>query len=261
MLSTFVDALSISARSLLERDGILSSPLYWTILANGDADFHDNLIFFGFHAEQSDPVLVAKVPRLVENGWMLKTEYDHLVELWSCLGEPAAQYIPKPYSLTTLQERPVLMISYVPGESLTRLSRRSFWGNPGQVVELARDAARSLRALNDLTESPIQERESLDPEFQKKADKFRELFQLAPMEDRALADLTATVNGMAATATHKVLIQGDFWHGNMIRDEARGKLMFIDWQFARWSPDVSMDVYFFLLAGALSSTENGSVES
>ena len=260
MLSTFVDVLSIAARSLLERDGILSSPLYWTILANGDADFHDNLIFFGFHAEQSDPVLVAKVPRLVENGWMLKTEYDHLIELWSCMGEPAAQYIPKPYSLTTLQERPVLMISYVPGESLTRLSRRSFWGHPGQVVALARDAARSLRALNDLTESPIQERELLDLEFQKKADKFRELFQLAPTEDRALADLTATVNGMAATATHKVLIQGDFWHGNMIRDEARGKLMFIDWQFARWSPDVSMDVYLFLLAGALSATENGSVE-
>ena len=65
---------------------------------------------------------------------------------------------------------------------------------------------------------------------------------------------------MAVTATHKVLIQGDFWHGNMIRDEARGKLLFVDWQFARWSVDVSMDIYFFLLAGALSATENGSVE-
>src|SRR5215208_2593714 len=165
MLPTFVDALSISARSLLERDGILSSPLYWTILANGDADFHDNLIFFGFHAEQSDPVLVAKVPRLVENGWMLKTEYDHLVELWSCLGEPAAQYIPKPYSLTTLQERPVLMISYVPGESLTRLSRRSFWGDSGKVAALAREAAHALRQLNRLTESPMDREEALQQGF------------------------------------------------------------------------------------------------
>src|SRR5215207_8427216 len=260
MLSTFVDALSISARSLLERDGILSSPLYWTILANGDADFHDNVIFFGFHAEKTDPVLVAKVPRLVENGWMLKTEYDHLVELWSCIGESAAQYVPKPYALTNLQERPVLMISYVSGESLTRLSRRSFWGNPEQVAVLAGEAARSLRALNDLTESPIQVHESIHSDFQKKADKFRELFQLTPEEDRALVDLIATVDGMAVTSTHKVLIQGDFWHGNMIRDEARGKLLFVDWQFARWSVDVSMDVYFFLLAGALSATENTSVE-
>ena len=176
MLSTFVDVLSIAARSLLERDGILSSPLYWTILANGDADFHDNLIFFGFHAEETDPVLVAKVPRLVENGWMLKTEYDHLVELWSCIGESAAQYVPKPYALTNLQERPVLMISYVSGESLTRLSRRSFWGNRGQVAALAGEAARSLRALNDLTESPIQVHESYILTFKKRQINFVSCF-------------------------------------------------------------------------------------
>jgi hypothetical protein len=45
----------------------------------------------------------------------------------------------------------------------------------------------------------------------------------------------------------------------MIRDKQRKKLVLIDWQFARWSADVSMDVYFFLLAGALSATENGEV--
>jgi hypothetical protein len=52
------------------------------------------------------------------------------------------------------------------------------------------------------------------------------------------------------------LIQGDFWHGNMIRDQKRHSLMFVDWQFARWSVDVSMDVYFFLLAGALSAVDD-----
>jgi hypothetical protein len=36
--------------------------------------------------------------------------------------------------------------------------------------------------------------------------------------------------------------------------------MLVDWQFARWSVDVSMDVYFFLLAGALSATRNIPVE-
>src|SRR5215207_7668864 len=261
MLPTFVDVLSISAGALLESEhGLLSSHLHWAILANGDADFHDNVIFFGFSGGQTEPILVAKVPRLIENGWMLKTEYDHLIELWSCIGEAAAQYVPKPYVLTTLQERPVLIISHLSGESLTRLARRSFWGNSRQVSALAREAARSLRALNNLTKAPVREHGSLDPHFRKKADKFRELFQVTSEEDRVLSDLTRKIIESAVTATHRVLIQGDFWHGNMIRDEARGKLMFVDWQFARWSVDVSMDLYFFLLAGALSATENTSVE-
>ena len=97
---------------------LLRGASYWAILANGDADFHDNVIFFGFDEKRTDPVLVAKVPRLIENGWMLKTEYDHLVELWNCIGEEAANYVPRPYAMTTLQDRPVLMISYVSGESL-----------------------------------------------------------------------------------------------------------------------------------------------
>jgi len=74
-----------------------------------------------------------------------------------------------------------------------------------------------------------------------------------------LSDLVKTVESNLATASHKVLIQGDFWHGNMIQDEKHKKLMFVDWQFAHWSVDVSLDVYFFLLAGALSATD-GLVE-
>jgi Ecdysteroid kinase-like family len=74
-----------------------------------------------------------------------------------------------------------------------------------------------------------------------------------------LARLVETENIRTESAKHKVLIQGDFWHGNMIRDKQRGNLMFVDWQFARWSVDVSMDVYFFLLAGVLSATENEGV--
>jgi hypothetical protein len=46
----------------------------------------------------------------------------------------------------------------------------------------------------------------------------------------------------------------------MIRNKKHEKLMFVDWQFASWSVDVSMDVYFFLLAGALYATGNGPVE-
>ncbi|HMB23848.1 MAG TPA: aminoglycoside phosphotransferase family protein [Anaerolineales bacterium] len=257
MLNSFVDDLSTFAASFSERGRqIFSSPLQWVLLANGDADFHDNVIFFGFIEKQDDPVLVAKVPRLLENGWMLQTEYDHLVELWNCIGEEAAQYVPKPYGMSVLQERPVLMISYVPGESLARLSSRSFWESEDSVSALAGEAARALRGLNRLTETPIVDRDVRDSHFQEKADKFRELFPLTPQEERALAKLVERVEISAASASHRVLIQGDFWHGNMIR--SRGKLMLVDWQFAHWSADVSMDVYFFLLAGALSATRDAA---
>jgi hypothetical protein len=86
------------------------------------------------------------------------------------------------------------------------------------------------------------------------------LFKPSADEERALSELVNTVNERLKTASHKVLLQGDFWHGNMIRDKQRGTLMLVDWQFARWSADVSVDVFFFLLAGALSATGNGSVE-
>jgi hypothetical protein len=261
MMKPFLDELSTFALSLAEGERkLFLPPFHWVCLANGDADFHDNVIFFGFAGKQTDPVLVAKVPRLAQNGWMLKTEYDHLVELWRCMGPEAVKYVPKPYALTSLEERPVLMISYIPGESLTRLSRKSFWGDRDKVAALAKEAARALRDLNRLTKTPMAGNEPLRADFQTKADKFRELFKLAAEEERVLAELIKTVNEKTKTATHKVLIQGDFWHGNMIRDKKRGILMFVDWQFARWSADVSPDVYFFLLAGALSATGSGPVE-
>jgi hypothetical protein len=151
------------------------------------------------------------------------------------------------------------MTSYVPGESLTRLSRKSFWGDSKQVSALASEAARTLRHLNHLTETPIEQNESVHFDFQPKAHKFKELFQLSAEEDRALSELVQRVNDRSNGASHKILIQGDFWHGNMIRDKAPGSLMFVDWQFARWSVDVSLDMYFFLLAGALGATRDGTV--
>jgi hypothetical protein len=260
IMKPFVDELSAFVLSLSEGERkLFSAPFRWVMLANGDADFHDNVIFFGFAGNQNDPVLVAKVPRLIENGWMLQTEYDHLVELWNCLGQEAKHFVPKPYGLTTLLERPALVLSYISGESLTRLSRQSFWRNSEQVSALAEEAARSLRALNRLTARPIESGESLESSFSEKATQFKELFQITPEENKALSELVDVVETHMKAASHKVLIQGDFWHGNMIRDKKAGNLKFVDWQFARWSLDVSMDVYFFLLAGALSATE-GPVE-
>ena len=257
-MKSFLEELSAFALSLSEGERkLFSTPFRWLCLANGDADFHDNVIFFGFTGEQTAPALVAKVPRLVKNGWMLKTEYDHLVELWDCIGAEAVKYVPKPFGLTSLQDRQVLMISYISGESLTRLSRTSFWGDSAKVTALARDAARTLRDLNRLTENTIKPDESLQPDFQAKADLFRKYFPHSADEDRQLSLLTQRLEESWRTASHEILLQGDFWHGNMIRDKQRGTLMFVDWQFARWSVDVSMDLYFFLLAGALSATGKG----
>jgi hypothetical protein len=86
------------------------------------------------------------------------------------------------------------------------------------------------------------------------------LFQISGEEERALDALIEAVDLRTASASHRILLQGDFWHGNMIRDKKRRNLIFVDWQFARWSVDVSMDVYFFLLAGALSAAEKETVE-
>jgi hypothetical protein len=261
MSKPFLDELSDFALSLVEGEQhLVSSPLHWVGLSNGDADFHDNVIFFGFEGIQDNPILVAKVPRLAENGWMLKAEHDHLVELWNCIGAESANYIPRPFALALLQERPVLVISYIAGESLTRLSRRSFWGDPKKVVALAREAAQNLQELNRLTARPVdvERRKVLELDLQRKADAFREVFQLSTEEEQGLADLVRTVNEPLRIASHEVLIQGDFWHGNMIREKQRERLMFVDWQFARWSTDISMDLYFFLLAGALSATGDDS---
>lgn len=82
-MKSFVNELATFALSLSERDHkVFSSPLQWVILANGDADFHDNVIFFGFDEKRTDPVLVAKVPRLIENGWMLRQN----MSTWSNCG-------------------------------------------------------------------------------------------------------------------------------------------------------------------------------
>ncbi|HSL41887.1 MAG TPA: aminoglycoside phosphotransferase family protein [Anaerolineales bacterium] len=254
-MNSFLEDLSTFALSLDAGDHkLFDSSVHWVMLANGDADFHDNVIFFGFAERDNDPILVAKVPRLAENGWMLQTEYDHLVELWNCIGEEASHFVPKPIAMTSLQQRPLLMVSYVPGKSLARLSRKAFWGNSDQVSALAQEAAHTLRHLNQLTERPSDPGDVLSPRFAEKAATFRELFQTTSDEDAMLADLVNISETAVGRATHKVIIQGDFWHGNMIRGGKQGGLKLIDWQFARWSADVSMDVYFFLLAGALSAS-------
>ena len=261
MMRPFLEDLSAFASSISDGGrALFNVPFQWVCLANGDADFQDNVIFFGFDAGAADPVVVAKVPRLVKNGWMLKTEHDHLADLWDCMGNTAVDYVPRIYGFTSIQDRSVLMISYVPGESLTRLTRKSFWADPRQVTALARQAAGTMRALNEMTARPVQQPIEISLTLQKNADTFRGLFRLTTDEEDALSELVSIVNEKSRTVSQEVLIQGDFWHGNMIRDKKGETLRLVDWQFARWSTDVSLDVYFFLLAGALAATGGPAAE-
>jgi len=262
MTIPFTAELTAFVTSLAGEDRLsLSSPLRWVLLANGDTDPCDNVILYGFEPDRSEPSLVVKVPRMPENGWVLQTEYERLTELWDRLGAEAAFYLPRPVAFTTLQRQPLLVLSYLPGENLLRTSKESFWGDETSVLTLAVDAARTLRDLNERTATPIplsQRRALVD--FPRKADKFRETFSLTEKERRALSEVVRVSRDAAAAASHKVLIQGDFWHGNMIRGAEHGRLMFVDWQFARWSIDVSVDVYLFLLAAALKAAPYGPVE-
>jgi len=261
MTTAFVDTLMSYILSL-RRQGrpLFSPPIQWVILSNGDADFHDSIIFFGFEGTKSEPSLVVKVPRLPENGWALQVEYDRLVELWEHLGAEAVFRLPEPIAMVTLEKQPALVISYLPGESLLRSSKGKLWGNSEKVLALAVGAAQSLRDLNDRTATQLGDGERVPTDFQQKVEKFKKIYILTEHEDQILVSLVKHTESVAAMASHKVLIQGDFWHGNMIRNAVYGNLMFVDWQYSLWSTDVSLDVYLFLLAGALAATPQGSVE-
>lgn len=261
-MSSFVDELTEYVASLRSQDcPLFPEPLHWAILSNGDAEYQDSIILFGFEIGKDRPSLVAKTPRLPENSPVLQVEYDRLIELWGLLGPLAPARLPKPFALVNIQQRSTLLISYVEGQSLTRTSKKEPWQNLQQVRDLAVDAARSFREILDMTSTPLDAGEQVLTDFPMKAEKFRETYQLSEAENLAVKEILRQMETDRIKASHKVLIQGDFWHGNIIREASQGALMFIDWQYSRWATDVSLDVYLFLLAGALATVLQDSVEA
>jgi len=261
MTAAFIDALTSYLLSL-RRQGkpLLSPPLHWTIMSNGSADIHDCIIIFVFEANKSQPIMVVKVPRLPEDGWALQVEYDRLVELWEHLGTQVVFRIPEPIAMVSLGAQPILVTSYIHGESLLGASKRMIWKKPEQVFSLAVDAAESLRDMVDATATQLADGENVPTDTMQKIEKFKEMYRFTEREDQAILGLIKYIESIRKKATHKVLIQGDFWHGNMIRNSIHGKLMFVDWQYSRWSTDVSLDVYLFLLAGALANAPQLPIE-
>jgi hypothetical protein len=243
---TFSDALMpyVTSRS--------PQPLRWTLHTNGGADLNDNVIFLGFEQGKQNPSLVAKVPRLPSNNWVLKTEHERLSEIWHLLGEEAPRRLPEPVALAEINGQAALVISYVEGHGLIHSSRQGLWRDPARLLVLARDAAHSLRQIHERASTPLVASERTPSDLPLKIKSFRKLFLPNADESRLLNELEQTE--LMQGATHKTLLQGDFWHGNLIRDAKHGELMLIDWQYARWDTNVSLDVYLFLLAGALANT-------
>jgi hypothetical protein len=155
-------------------------------------------------------------------------------------------------AFTRFGNQSALILSYLHGESLTRAAKGILWKNVDYTKALAVKVARSLRFLNEGTACRLQADDPALSNFALKAKKFQELYSLSQREQHGLDDLVSSSSLKYAQATHKVLIQGDFWHGNMIQEYERRELKFVDWQFARWSVDVSLDVYLFIMAGAFT---------
>lgn len=244
---SFADELTKLARSRYK-----SASIRWTLHSNGGADWNDNVIFLGFERGKRDPSLVAKVPRLPSNNWVVQTEHARLSEIWSLLGKDAPRRLPEPIALAEINGQSALVISYVDGQGLIHSSRQGLWRDSARLLALARDAARSLREVHERASRPLAADERIPSDLPRKIESFRKLFSPSEAESRLLAELEQAASAQAST--HNTLLQGDFWHGNLIRGAERGELMLIDWQYARWDTDVSLDVYLFLLAGALSNS-------
>jgi hypothetical protein len=153
------------------------------------------------------------------------------------------------------------VLSYVKGPSLLKSAGRGFWANEARVLELLRDAARSLRELHERACVPLEQGTGTPCSFDQISERFRTLFSLDRAEETALSEISAELRFRTSKATDQVLIQGDFWHGNLIRRPVSDQLVFIDWQFARWSSDVSIDLYLFPLAASFTAAPYGSAEA
>ncbi|MBL8049947.1 MAG: aminoglycoside phosphotransferase family protein [Anaerolineales bacterium] len=250
-MSDFTQSLTTLVSTLPQSGRVFSNSLSWVLLSNGLTEFDENLIFFGFEEENAKPVLVAKVPRLPKNIYVIQTEYERLTEVWACLGDKAQYHIPQPIALSNVQGQPVLITTYVNGENLLRLD---ITDNEDEFLQFSIHVANSLRELLDSTLTKLDSDEAIRLEFSQKTEKFKQMYSLQDSEITAVDNLRAEIESNEKIASSKILIHGDFWHGNIIREPIRGDLLLVDWQYSYWTNDASQDVYLFLLAGALATT-------
>ena len=230
----------------------------WLMLSNGAADLNDNVIFYGFEGKCAEPSFVAKVPRLPNNARVIKTEYECLTELFSRMGVDAVKYLPEPLAFFEAGKQSVLVISYVRGEGLLYSAKKKLWHDPERVLVLSQEVAISLRRLHDKISERLTDNEKISLDFHRKIESFVDIYKPVSYERNALLMLADRYSAQITNC--KTMIQGDFWHGNIIRSSEFNSLVFIDWQYAHWSTDVSLDVYLFLLAGAVAISQGSDKE-
>lgn len=252
---SFLSNLSQAVRGEISRAGASFPLMRWMLHANGQADWNDNVIFFGFEDGKSFPSLAAKVPRWPGNNRIVRNEYARLSEMWRLLGGEAARRVPEPIALVDVDGHAALILSYAAGHGLTHSVQEGLWRDPLHRQAIVREAGRLLGELHRRACRPLEET-AAPFLFPRMANLFRSLFSLAEEEERLLARLEQACQISSAQMT---LLQGDFWHGNLLRSAAHGGLMLVDWQYARWDSDVSLDVYLFLMAGALACAQGETI--
>lgn len=257
-MTSFFDNLSdflISARPQTRKPFL--APFHWVLMSNGLSEHDESIVLFGFERNACQPSLVAKVPRLPSNYWTIQIEYDRLQELWALLEyDEACKLLPEPYALANLSGQYALITNYLPGENLLRAQKKILWGNSNSVKIFLIEAGKTLRLILDKTSKKIIGQEKISSEFENQVEKFIKMYSLTEHERQVLSNLNDEVKKLQEKAAHKVLIQGDFWHGNILRNTEKKNLMVIDWQYSRWSIDASLDVYMILLAGALAASDS-----
>ena len=232
----------------------------WVLISNGGTAYHDNVILFGIPTGQAKPTLVAKVCRLPVHDWTLRAEYEHLSTLWRIMGTKAEGLLPRPIALLEHQNDIALVIKYVEGRSLLFASRSDLWMDFGLLRDRFIRAAKLLRHIHESTAKANLAAAAEKISFGRMAKSFCSIFDLSSEELREVEGLKDLVTSRMIEARSNVLIQGDFWHGNIIEGGESDKLTLVDWQFARWSPDTSQDVYLYLLAGAVSAVPYGPAQ-
>ncbi len=257
-----IDQLVCESWPLWEMGGPVVCPEFnWVIFSsNGGTTSNDNILLLGFIKKNAMPSLAVKVCRRPENSWTLKNEYENLCTLWEHLGKDAENRLPKPLALQDFAMGHAFLTNFVAGDSLLHATGPDLWQNPKKRYQLFQDAARYLRFIHHKTRTPIENREILSTDFQKKCRIFSEMFLLSPGESRILQSLNQQVEQITASAQTKVFVHGDFWHGNMIRRTGDNALILLDWQYGHWAADAGLDTFLFLLAGALYTAPFGPPE-
>jgi hypothetical protein len=229
-------------------------PIRWVATTNGGTFYYDNVGMFGLVSGCAKPVLVAKVCRLPAFSSTIRAEYKYLTLASAVLGSDSS-VIPRPLALAQYGNDIALVTNFVDGEPLLFSSRDRTWLDPDRRYQLSLSAAQTLRFIHNRLAVPDLKAGESAANWEPTFALFRELFPLSQEETRTLDQLAVQIQACSAASPGYTLLQGDFWHGNIIvtATDPALKLVIVDWQFARWAAEASLDVYLYVLAGALNA--------